>query len=83
VPIAVSYVRHFNTPAVDTPAAPTGPLTLGTEVGVPTGTTLTDRSTLGSPTASETFTITHPVTEVSAELTVSVWRDIRSPSARR
>ncbi len=77
MPIAVAYVRHFNTPAEETPTAPTGPLTLGTQVGVPTGSTLADRSTLGSPTASETFTITHPVTGVSAELTVSVWRDIR------
>lgn len=45
--------------------------------GVPEGTTLTNRSSLGSPTATETFTITHPVTDVSAELDVSVYRGIR------
>jgi hypothetical protein len=77
VPIAVAYVRHFNTPAEDAPTAPTGPFTRGTEVGVPTGTTLTIRSTLGSPTATETFVITHPVTAASVELNVSVWRHIR------
>lgn len=57
--------------------APEAPFDLGSEVGVPTGTTLSDRSSLGSPTATETFTITHPITEDSAELDVSVWRDIR------
>ncbi len=60
-----------------TPFAPTGPYALGTQVGVPTGTTLTDRSSLGSPTATETFEIVHPITEDSAVLDVSVWRNIR------
>jgi hypothetical protein len=75
MPIAVRYATHFNlTPGV---SAPTAAFTRGTQVGVPTGTTLTSRSALGSPTSSETFTITHPVTAASVELTVSVWRHIR------
>lgn len=61
----------------DEPIAPEGPFALGSEVGVPTGTTLSDRSSLGSPTATETFEITHPVTGDSATLDVLVWRDIR------
>jgi hypothetical protein len=64
----------------DLPAVPTAPFALGSVVGVPTGTTLTDRATLGAPTATETFVITHPVTEASAELDVTVWRDIRFTS---
>jgi hypothetical protein len=77
VPIAVAYVRHFNTV---TPQVPTAAFTLGSQVGVPTGTTLTDRATLGSPTATETFVITHPVTDATVELDVSVWRNIRFTS---
>lgn len=61
----------------ETPPVPLAPFTLGEEVGVPTGTVLSDRATLGAPTATETFVITHPVTEATAELDVSVWRDIR------
>jgi hypothetical protein len=60
-----------------TPEVPIAPFTLGVEVGVPTGQALTNRSSLGSPTSTETFVITHPVTEESVELDVSVWRHIR------
>lgn len=60
------------------PSAPTAPYTAGTEVGVPTGTSLTNRSSLGSPThTGETFELVDPVTLDSAEPTVSVWRNIR------
>lgn len=60
------------------PAAPLAPYTLGTEVGVPTGTSLTDRSSLGSPTSTNvTYTIVHPETKDSAELNMDqVWENI-------
>lgn len=60
-----------------TPAVPAAAFTRGVDVGVPTGTTLTTRTSLGSPTATETYTITHPITGVSATLNVSVYRRIR------
>ncbi len=55
--------------------APLAPFALGTEVGVPTGTVLTPTVGLPAADAIETFTITHPVTLASAELTVSVWEN--------
>lgn len=70
----------MNVDARPSSPAPLTPYTLGTEVGVPTGTTLTP--TVGLPAADDTgtFTIIHPVTLVSAERTVSIWRN-RSWSA--
>lgn len=59
------------------PSAPLAPFAAGSVVGVPTGTTLTNRSSLGAPTSTETFTITHPLTGDSAELDVSVYRGLR------
>jgi hypothetical protein len=62
----------------DVPVVPTAAFTSGTEVGVPTGTTLTTRTTLGSANGgSETYTITHPVSGATADLTVSVWQNLR------
>jgi hypothetical protein len=59
------------------PTAPTAAFTLGTQAGVPTGTSLTNRSALGSPVATESFLLTEPVTAATANPTVSVWRNIR------
>lgn len=77
MPIAIAYTRHFNTPAEEAPSAPTGPFEVGTEVGVPTGTSLTNRTSLGSPTASETVELAHPVTGAELSRSASVWRNIR------
>lgn len=45
----------------DRPAAPpTGAFTEGTQVGVPTGTTLTTRTALGSPTSTGSYTLVDP-----------------------
>lgn len=101
MPIAIGYVRHFNSPVSGTatapaelagataaagqptvatsgaPTVPTEAFALGSVVGVPTGATLTDRSALGSPVATESFGLTHPVTAATANPTVSVWRNIR------
>lgn len=58
------------------PAVPAQAYTLGTEVGVPTGTTLTDRSSLGAETGTGTYVITNPSTDESAELDVVIWEAI-------
>lgn len=42
------------------PTVPTAAFTVGTTVGVPTGTSLTTRTSLGSATSTGTFTITDP-----------------------
>lgn len=54
--------------------APTGPYTLGGDVGVPAGTVLTATSGLPAPDATESLTLTHPVSGLSVVRTVSVWR---------
>jgi hypothetical protein len=59
-----------------TPPVPTAAYALGIEVGVPTGTSLTTRTSLGSPTATETYDLVHPVTGETNTITVSVWRHI-------
>lgn len=61
------------------PLVPTGPFALGSVVGVPTGTTLATRTSLGSPTATNVdYTIVHPVTADSADLVMDqVWENIR------
>lgn len=58
------------------PLVPPAPYALGIEVGVPEGTVLTDRSSLGSPTSTETYTITLPNTGETNTFTVDVWRHI-------
>lgn len=60
--------------------APAQPFVSGGQVGVPVGVTLTDRSSLGAATGSETYTITHPVTGETADLDVQVWEGIRFTS---
>lgn len=57
--------------------APTGPYLSPTQVGVPAGIALTDRVSLGSPTGTETITLTHPITGVSVQHAVTVWEGIR------
>lgn len=60
-----------------TPSVPTSQFTRGVNVGVPSGTSLTTRTSLGSPTSSESYTITHPVTGATNTRTYSVYRNIR------
>jgi hypothetical protein len=55
--------------------APTGPFATGIEVGVPTGTSLTTRTSLGASTGSETYVLTHPITGATASPTVTVWEN--------
>jgi len=59
------------------PEVPTQAYTLGTAVGVPTGTTLTNRSSLGANTNTGTYTITNPETDETVELDVIIWEAIR------
>jgi hypothetical protein len=55
-------------------SAPTGPFTLGVEVGVPTGTTLTNTSGIPTPDATENITLTHPISGVQQVLSCAVFR---------
>lgn len=60
-------------------SAPLAPFTLGTQVGVPTGTSLTTTSggnvLVGTADATETLTLTHPITGVQeVRESVPVWR---------
>lgn len=59
-------------------SAPTSAFTLGTQVGVPTGTTLTNVSggtvNIGTADGTETLTLTHPITGATADRSVKVWR---------
>ncbi len=57
--------------------APAQPYQSGVDVGVPTGTTLTNRTSLGSPTGSGVETIRHPITGESVDLDVSIWDGFR------
>ena len=63
-----------------TPQAPVAPFAAGAQVGVRTGVSLADRSTLGAATGTETYRITHPVTGETADLDVEVWEGIRFTS---
>lgn len=54
--------------------APTAPFTLGTQVGVPTGTSLTTSSGLGTNDGTESLTLTHPVTGSQKTFDVTVYR---------
>jgi hypothetical protein len=71
-----------NTPDPEQDGAPEAPWILGEQVGVPTGTALVDRSSLGEPTSTgETFDIVHPIDGDEATLTIDrVWRGIRFTS---
>lgn len=62
------------------PLAPVQPFIAGVQAGVPAGTVLIDRSSLGAATGSETYRITHPVTGQVADLDVQVWEGIRFTS---
>jgi len=72
MPVAIHYSRHFNPVLAGAPAAA---FTLGTQVGVPTGTSLTPTEDLPSPDATETITLTHPVTGATRDVEVLVWQD--------
>ena len=61
-------------------SAPTGPFASGTQVGVPTGTSLTTRTSLGAATGSESYTITHPILGAQATQTRSVWQNMKFTS---
>jgi hypothetical protein len=58
----------------DAPAVPAGPFTLGVEVGVPTGTTLTASSGLGVNDGTEEITLTDPLTGEESTFEVTVYR---------
>ncbi len=62
------------------PTAPTGPFTAGTQVGVPTGTSLTTRTSLGSATGSTSYTITHPISGAQNTQTRATWQGINFTS---
>jgi hypothetical protein len=55
-------------------SAPTEPYELGVEVGVPTGTSLTNTSGLPAADATEDLLLVHPVTGASTTRSCSVWR---------
>jgi hypothetical protein len=69
-------ITELSITASGTPPVPTAAYALGIEVGVPTGTSLTTRTSLGSPTATESYVLTHPITGATNTITVSVWRHI-------
>jgi hypothetical protein len=70
--LSANRVRHLAYTAPIT--APSQPFALGSEVGVPTGTTLTNTTGLPAADATETLGLVHPVTGVTTIRTVSVWR---------
>lgn len=76
VPIVVAYTQHFNTPAEPAPTAPSGPFTAGVQVGVPTGTSLTTRTSLGSQTGTTEYTITHPISGAQMTRNMPTWENI-------
>lgn len=59
------------------PKVPAAPYTLGTEIGVPTGTTLTDRFPVGTPDGVETVEIWNPYTNERRTKSVIVWEGKR------
>lgn len=62
-------------PASPAVQAPTGFFTHGTQVGVPTGTSLTPTTNLPAADATENWDISNPITSTSATLNnCSVWR---------
>lgn len=69
--------RQLWTPPPPSILAPTGPYTAGTQVGVPTGTSLTARSSgLGSETGVESLTLSHTLVGQRHHPEVAVWRHI-------
>jgi hypothetical protein len=76
---ATSIARGFTdvdpAPPTPTSGAPLAAYTVGTQVGVPTGTTLTATTGLPAPDATETVTLVHPVTSQQIIVPgVKVWR---------
>lgn len=68
-------LTNFGPQGAAPPMAPLAPFSSGTEVGVPTGTSLTTRTSLGAPSGSGSYTIVHPVSGAHADLSVSVYAD--------
>lgn len=82
-PGAAAATGSASNPTVSTsgtPSAPTGPFASGTQVGVPTGTSLTTRTSLGSATGSESYTITHPISGAQTTRTMSKWENLKFTS---
>jgi hypothetical protein len=63
--------------AGEPPAAPLSAFTLGTVVGVPTGTTLTASTGLGANDGEESVTVTDPITGQQNTFTATVFRNRR------
>lgn len=60
MPIATRTSTHWNPDPTGPTAPPSAPWTVGSDVGVPTGTSLTTRTSLGSPTSTGTYTLVDP-----------------------
>lgn len=60
MPIATRTTTHWNTASTEPASPPSAAWTVGTVVGVPTGTSLTTRTSLGSPTSTGTYTLVDP-----------------------
>lgn len=70
MPVATKTTTHFNQAG-----APAAAFTVGTQVGVPTGTSLTTVSgSLPTEDATESFALTHPISGAQANPTCKVWR---------
>lgn len=72
--------------SIDTGAAlsiPTGAFTVGSQVGVPTGTSLTTRTSLGSPTSTGTYTLIDPSgRQADSTIDVDIFEAIRFTTNR-
>ena len=65
MPIATRTSRHWNVASSEPTAPPTAAWAVGTDVGVPTGTSLTTRTSLGSPTSTGTYELVDPTGRLS------------------
>lgn len=71
VSTATATAHNATISTVPPPTVPTAAFTVGTQVGVPTGTSLTTRTSLGSPTSTGTYELVDP-TGTNAPVTVDV-----------
>lgn len=77
MPIATRTSRHWNVATSEPTAPPTAAWAVGTDVGVPTGTSLTTRTSLGSPTSTGTYELVDPTgRESPVTVDVDIFEDI-------
>lgn len=75
---SATATAHDATVSTDQLTVPTAAFTLGTEVGVPTGTSLTTRTSRGTNTSTGTYELVDPTgREATRTVNVLIWENIR------